>query len=143
MSLAVRISINLSGLLLGRGMPIGIGNSSRAMASSERTVLNLGGFAHRNALIFSFASVLMARLVNFSPFRGFRRIVAVAVTSFLFTMNLIGPIADVSRDCPDRLNRAPNRVRIISYHCLVADEAVPIAVRFSGLRYSQFFGQVL
>lgn len=139
MTLAVKISILFSGLYLLTGMLTGVWKYVKIMKSAERLAPVYVDIAHRNALMFSFASLVMAKLVEYSPFSSVWQIVIIAVPFFFFAMTSAGQIAEGYKDQTDNIFKAPNRVRNIFMYGLVGGEIGSVALLVGGFIYTQFF----
>jgi hypothetical protein len=67
MSFAIKISLLSSGLFLLAGMLIGILKYQRIMTSAEHRAPVYVDIAHRAAFLYSFAMLVIAKLMEFNP----------------------------------------------------------------------------
>ena len=82
MNLAVKISVLFAGLYLLVGMITGVWKYAAIMRSDEHRSSMYIDISHRNALLFSFACVVIARLIEFSPFSTAVQLVIIAIPLF-------------------------------------------------------------
>jgi hypothetical protein len=68
MPLSVKISLLVSGLFLLNGMVTGVWKYSKIMSSPEHKAPVYVDIVHRTSFFYSFASLVIAALINFSPF---------------------------------------------------------------------------
>jgi hypothetical protein len=68
MNLAIKITLSAAGIFLLAGMLIGILKYRFTMRSAEHRAPVYIDIAHRAALLYSFAALVMARLLELSPF---------------------------------------------------------------------------
>jgi hypothetical protein len=84
MSPAVRLSLTASGLFLLTGLATGLWKYRRIMTSPEHRAPLYVDIAHRAALLYSFAALVMMKLVEYSPYSNGVQIAATAVPLFFF-----------------------------------------------------------
>ena len=124
MALAIKISILFSGLFLLTGMLTGVWKYTKIMASPEHKAPAYVDLAHRAALLYSFASLVIAKLVEFSPFGDTVQVVIVAFPLVYFALTVIGYIKE------GYLNRTENmfteRNFVTTTFMYSGTEAVPI-----------------
>lgn len=138
MTLSVKISLLFSGLFLFTGMLTGVWKYVCIMRSAERKAPVYVDIAHRNALMFSFASLVIAKLIEFSPFGTGWQIAIVAVLFFFFVMTTAGQITEGVKDRTDNIFTRPDPVRAVFMYGLVAGEVGSVALLVSGFIYTQF-----
>ena len=138
MAIAVKISILFAGIFLIAGMVTGVWKYVKIMQSAERQAPAYVDIAHRNALMFSFASLVIAKLAEYSPFTTAWQIVIVAVPFFFFVMTSVGQITEGFKDRTDNIFKKPDPVRNIFMYCLVVGEIGSIAALVGGFIYTQF-----
>ena len=139
MGLAEKISLLFAGLFLLVGMLTGVWKYVKIMRSIERLAPPYVDIAHRNALMFSFAAVVIATLVKYSPFSSGWQVVMIAVPFFFFVMTSIGQITEGIKDRTDNIFKTHDPVRNMFMYALVAGEIGSIAVLVGGFIYTQFF----
>jgi len=139
MTLAVKISLLFSGLYLLTGMLTGVWKYAKIMSSDERKAPVYVDIAHRNALMFSFASLVIAKLVEYSPFGPSGQVVVVALPFFFFVVTSAGQITEGLKNSTENIFLKPDPVRNIFMYGLVAGEVGSIALLVGGFIYTQFF----
>ena len=140
MAVSIKISILFSGIFLFAGMLTGVWKYVKIMRSAERQAPVYVDIAHRNALMFSFASIVIAKLVEYSPLSTTWQIVIVAVPFFFFVMTSVGQIAEGFKDRTDNIFKTPDPVRNVFMYSLVAGEIGSVAALVGGFIYTQFIG---
>jgi hypothetical protein len=84
MSPAVRLSLTASGLFLLTGLATGVWKYRRIMTSPQHRAPLYVDIAHRAALLYSFAALVMMKLAEYSPYSNGVQIAATAVPIFFF-----------------------------------------------------------
>ncbi|MBP9110181.1 MAG: hypothetical protein KBF83_11555 [Pyrinomonadaceae bacterium] len=139
MTLAIKISILFSGLFLLTGMLTGVWKYAKIMSSPEHKAPVYVDLAHRAALLYSFASLVIAKLVEFSPFGNTVQLVIVTVPLAYFALAVIGYVKE------GYLNRTENMFTERNFwttgfmYSLIAGEIGGIVVLVGGFIYTQFF----
>lgn len=88
MTLAVKICLLFSGLFLLTGMLIGILKYVFTMRSEEHRAPIYIDIAHRAALLYSFAALVMAKLIEFSPYTQTVQLVIALVPLAYFALTI-------------------------------------------------------
>lgn len=137
MSLAVRISVAASGLFLLAGMLIGVVKYRRIMSSREHRAPVYVDIAHRAAFMYSFAALVVAKLVEYSPYS--ERVQAGAVTLVLlyFAMTVSGYLVHGLRDDTENLFAERNLTTTWFMYTLIAAEVGGLAVILWGFLSTQ------
>lgn len=139
MAFAIKISLLGSGLFLLNGMLTGVWKYSQIMKSENHQAPVYVDIAHRASFFYSFACLVIAKLMEFSPFGEFWQIVIVAVPLSYFVLAVIGYMRE------GFLNRTDNMFRQRSFfttwfmYGLIVGEIGGFALILSGFIYSQFF----
>jgi hypothetical protein len=90
MSPAVKISLLAAGLFLLNGMLTGVWKYRRIMTSPEHRAPVYVDIAHRASFFYSFASLVIARLLEFSPFDERTQVLIAALPLVYFLLTVIG-----------------------------------------------------
>lgn len=90
----VKISILFSGLYLLIGMVTGVWKYAKIMKSDNHKSSMYVDIAHRNALLFSFACLVIAKLMEFSPFSLTMQMVITLIPLFYFSLTTINQIKE-------------------------------------------------
>jgi hypothetical protein len=138
MTLAVKISILFSGIFLLTGLVTGAWKYAKIMTSDERKAPVYVDIAHRNALMFSFAALVIGTLVWFSPLGNLWQVVIVGIPFFFFTLTSANQISEGVKDRTDNIFREPSLARNVFMYGLVAGEIGCLDVLLGGFVYSQF-----
>lgn len=139
MSLAIKISLLCSGLFLLSGMLTGIWKYSHMMKSENHLAPVYVDIAHRTSFFYSFASLVIAKLMEFSPFSEFWQVVIVAVPLFYFISAVAGYIKEGFLNRTDNMFREKNFITTWFMYGLIAGEIGGFAFILGGFIYSQFF----
>ena len=139
MPLAVKISLLFSGLFLLSGMLTGVWKYAKIMSSPEHKAPVYVDIAHRTALLYSFASLVIAKLVEFSPFEAILQIVIVAIPLLYFALTVTGYIKEGLRDKTENMFSERNFITTWFMYGLIAGEIGGVALLLGGFIYTQFF----
>lgn len=139
MSLAVKIALLFSGLFLLSGMLTGVWKYAKIMDSPEHKAPAYVDIAHRASFFYSFASLVIAELLKFSPFSPNLQILIAGFPLLYFALTVIGYIKE------GFLNRTENmfaeRTFITTWfmYGLIAGEIGGLLFIIGGFIYTQFF----
>ncbi len=139
MRLAVRISLAASGLYLLAGMLIGVVKYWKTMRSSEHRAPVYIDIAHRAAFMYSFAALVMAKLLEHSTLTTRVQLGALGLVLLFFTITIAGYFAEGLRDRTDNLFRERNFTTTWYMYLLIAGEIGGLAVILWGFLRAQFF----
>ena len=139
MPIAIKISILFSGIFLMTGLLTGVWKYAKIMSSPEHTAPVYVDIAHRASLLYAFASLVIAKLVEFSPFGTTLQIVAVAVPLIYFALAIAGYIKEGLRDKTDNMFTERNFLTTWFVYGLIAGEIGGVALLLVGFIYTQFF----
>jgi hypothetical protein len=84
MSPAARLALAASGVFLLSGLSTGVWKYRRIMTSPDHRAPIYVDIAHRAALLYSFAALVMMKLVEYSPYSNAVQLWATAVPIFFF-----------------------------------------------------------
>ena len=90
MSLAIKISLLASGLFLLTGMLTGVLKYQRIMASPEHRAPVYVDIAHRAAFLYSFAMLVIAKLLEYNPYSAKVQTGAVAAVLVFLVITILG-----------------------------------------------------
>ena len=139
MPLAVKISLLFSGLFLLTGMLTGVWKYAKIMSSPKHKAPVYVDIAHRTALLYSFASLVIAKLVEFSPFVAILQIVIVAIPLLYFGLTVTGYIKEGLRDKTENMFSERNFITTWFMYGLIAGEIGGVVLLLGGFIYTQFF----
>lgn len=86
---AIKISLLASGLFLWAGMLLGVLKYRRIMTSPQHRAPAYIDIAHRASFLYSFASLVIAKLLEYSPFPVSTQIWIAAIPLFYFAVTIV------------------------------------------------------
>lgn len=90
MNLAIKTSLLASGIFLLTGLLTGVVKYRRIMASPTHRAPVYIDIAHRASLLYSFAALVMAKLLEYSPYSQTVQLIAVSFPLFFFAVTIGG-----------------------------------------------------
>ncbi|MEP6848296.1 MAG: hypothetical protein ABI999_05520 [Acidobacteriota bacterium] len=138
MPVAVKISLLFSGLFLLSGMATGIWKYRKIMASPDHTAPVYVDIAHRTSFFYCFASLVISRLVEFSPFGTAWQVLIVAVPLSYFVLTVIGYIRQGYVDKTKNMFEERNFITTWFMYGLIGGEIGGFLLILGGFIYSQF-----
>jgi hypothetical protein len=139
MNLSVKIALLVSGIFLLNGMLTGIWKYSKIMSSPEHQAPVYVDIAHRTSFFYSFASLVIAKLLEFSPFSHTAQLAIVALPLGYFLLTVIGYMKEGWLDRTDNIFTERNFVTTWFMYGLIAGEIGGLALVLGGFIYTQFF----
>ena len=140
MSLAIKISLLASGLFLLAGMLIGVLKYRRTMTSAEHRAPVYVDIAHRAAFLYSFAMLVIAKLLEYSPYSTNVQVGAVAAVLVFFALTVFGYLAEGLKNVTDNLFRERNFITTWYMYLLIVGEVGGLSVILWGFIRTQFIG---
>src|SRR5919202_3532082 len=108
MNPAMKISLVASGLFLLSGMLTGVLKYQRTMTSANSRAPVYVDIAHRASFLYSFAALVIAKLLEYSPYSTPVQIVAASVPLAFFAITIMGYAAEGLMNRTDNLFRERN-----------------------------------
>jgi hypothetical protein len=139
MALSIKIALLASGLFLLSGMLTGVWKYAKIMSSIEHKAPAYVDIAHRASFFYSFASLVIAKLIEFSPFSLFWQTVIVAVPIFYFVLTVIGYVKEGILNRTDNMFAERNFVTTWFMYGLITGEIGGFLLILGGFIYTQFF----
>ena len=139
MNLAVKISILFAGLYLLVGMLTGVWKYAAIMKSENHKSSMYIDIAHRNALLFSFACLVIAKLMEFSPFSPVIQLVITLIPLFYFSLTTINQIKEGFSGRTETIFKERNFSTTWFMYGLIAGEIGSISLMVIGFAYTQLF----
>lgn len=139
MNLAIKISLLFSGLFLLSGMLTGIWKYSHMMKSNTRQAPVYVDIAHRTSFFYSFACLVIAKLMEFSPFSDFWQIVIVAVPIFYFVLAVVAYIKEGFLNRTENMFGETNFATTWVTYSLIVGEVGGFIFILGGFIYTCFF----
>ena len=137
MSLAIKISLLASGLFLLAGMLIGILKYRRIMASADHRAPVYVDIAHRAAFLYSFAMLVIAKLLEYNPYSTKVQVGAVALVLTFFALTVLGYLAEGVKNRTNNLFRERNFTTTWYMYLLIVGEVGGLSVILWGFVETQ------
>ena len=139
MNLAVKIALLVSGIFLLNGMLTGVWKYAKIMSSENHQAPVYVDIAHRTSFFYCFASLLIAKLIQFSPFSNFWQIVIIAFPLSYFILTVIGYMKEGLLNRTDNLFSERNFITTWFMYGLIGGEIGGFVFILGGFIYTQFF----
>ena len=108
MNLAVKISLLASGLLLLAGMLIGLVKHQKMLKSADHLAPAYIDIAHRAAFLYSFAMLVIAKLLEYSPYSETVQLISMSAVLIFFAVTIVGYFSHGMINKTDNLFRERN-----------------------------------
>ena len=141
MNLAIKISLLSSGLFLLIGMLIGIVKHQRMLASPEHTAPVYIDIAHRASFLYSFAMLVIAKLLEFSPYSEAVQLAATALVLVFLSVTIVGYFSHGLMNKTDNLFRERNFSTTWYVYMLTVGEIVGLSIIIWGFISTQFLSK--
>ncbi|MDQ3135167.1 MAG: hypothetical protein M3Q76_10220 [Acidobacteriota bacterium] len=136
--MAIKISLAAAGGFLLAGMLLGIVKYRRIMGSPSHRAPVYIDIAHRAAFLYSFAALVIAKLLEYSPYSATVQLVAAAVPLAFFALTIAGYSAHGFRDDTENMFSERNFTTTGFMYALIAGEIGGFAVILWGFISTQF-----
>lgn len=136
MSLAEKIALTAAGAFLLSGMLTGVWKYAKIMSSADHRAPVYVDIAHRTSFFYSFASLVLAKLIEFSPFTVSVRAAIVAVPIVFFAITVLGYIREGILDRTENMFEERSFVTTTFMYLLIAGEIGGFLLIFGGAVYS-------
>ena len=133
----IKLAILFSGLFLLIGMLTGVWKYTTMMKSEHAKSSMYVDIAHRNALLFSFACVVIAKLMEFSPFSMTIQIIITAIPLFYFSLTTINQIKEGFAGRTETIFKERNFSTTWFTYGLIVGEIGAISLMIIGYIYTQ------
>jgi hypothetical protein len=138
MNLSVKIALLFSGLFLLNGMITGVWKYARIMSSAEHKAPVYVDIAHRASFFYSFASLVIAKLIEFSPFSDFWQTLIITFPLSYFVLTVFGYMKEGYLDRTENMFSERNFVTTWFMYGLIAGEIGGLVFILGGFIYTQF-----
>ena len=139
MNAAIKLSLAASGIFLMTGLLTGILKYRGIMTSPEHRAPVYVDIAHRASLLYSFASLVIAKLLEYSPYNVTVQTWAAAVPLSFFAITIAGYIAHGLKDQTDNLFHERNFTTTWYMYALIVGEIGGFAIILWGFLSTQVF----
>ena len=137
MKLAVKISLAASGLFLFVGMLLGVVKYRAIMRSPAHRAPVYVDIAHRASFLYSFAALVIAELLRYSPYTETVQLAASGVPLAFFALTIAGYSMHGLRDDTDNMFAERNFITTWFMYALIAGEIGGMAVILWGFIKTQ------
>jgi hypothetical protein len=140
MSTAIKISLVASGLFLLTGLLSGILKYQRIMTSPRHRAPVYVDIAHRASLLYSFAALVIARLLEDSPLWPGVQVLAASIPLAFFAVTIAGYIAHGLKDDTNNIFSERNFTTTWYMYLLIIGEVGGVGLIFGGFLYTTLKG---
>jgi hypothetical protein len=140
MSLAIKISLLASGLFLLTGMLTGVLKYQRIMASPEHRAPVYVDIAHRAAFLYSFAMLVIAKLLEYNPYSMKVQMGAVAAVLVFLVITILGYISHGIRNDTENIFNKRTFTTTWYMYLLIVGEIGGLSVILWGFIETQLIG---
>src|ERR687889_616159 len=137
MSLAIKISLLASGLFLLAGMLTGVLKYQRIMTSPEHRAPVYVDIAHRAAFLYSFAMLVIAKLLEFNPYSMKVQTGAVAAVLVFLVITILGYLSHGIRNDTENIFSERSFTTTWYMYLLIAGEIGGLSVILWGFIETQ------
>jgi hypothetical protein len=137
MSLAIRISLLASGLFLLAGMLTGVLKYQRIMTSAEHRAPVYVDIAHRAAFLYSFAMLVIAKLLEYNPYSAKVQTAAVAAVLVFLVLTILGYLSHGLRNDTENIFAKRSFTTTWYMYLLIAGEIGGLSVILWGFIETQ------
>ncbi len=132
-----KISVLFAGLYLLVGMLTGVWKYAAIMKSENHKSSMYIDIAHRNALLFSFACLVIAKLMEFSPFSPVMQMIITLIPLFYFSLTTINQIKEGFAGRTETIFKERNFSTTWFTYGLIIGEVGAISLMIIGFIYTQ------
>jgi hypothetical protein len=122
MNLAIKLSLAASGAFLLAGMLLGVVKYRRIMSSPAHRAPAYIDIAHRASLLYSFAALVISKLLEYSPYSATVQLVAAGVPIIFFALTIVGYTTHGLRDDTENMFAERNFITTWFMYALIAGE---------------------
>jgi hypothetical protein len=135
----VRITLLAAGLIFLLALVLGVWKYRQMLASEDHRAHPYVDVAHRAALLYSFATLLIAVFVQFSAWPAWVNLTAAATVVFFFVGAILSYIAHGLRRDTDNQFEEPDGALKVAMTALIVGEIGGFGVILAGFVAGQFF----
>lgn len=137
MSLAIKVSLLASGLFLLTGMLTGVLKYQRIMTSPEHRAPVYVDIAHRAAFLYSFAMLVIAKLLEYNPYSMKVQTGAVAAVLVFLVITILGYLSHGIRNDTENIFHERSFTTTWYMYLLIAGEIGGLSVILWGFIETQ------
>jgi hypothetical protein len=135
----VSITLLAAGLIFQLALVLGVWKYRQVLVSDDHRAHPYVDIAHRAALLYSFATLLIAVFVRFSAWPAWINLTAAMVLVFFFVAAILGYIAHGLKRDTDNQFADPHRALRVGMVALIVGEVGGFAVLLAGFVAGQWF----
>ncbi|MBK7995272.1 MAG: hypothetical protein IPK14_18410 [Blastocatellia bacterium] len=139
MGLAIKLSLLAAGVFLLFGMLSGVIKYRYIMTSPSHNAPAYIDIAHRASFLYSFAALVIAKLLEYSPYSNFIQILATIIPLTFFTLTIVGYFITGLQNQTDNLFSKRNFISTWFMYLLIPGEILGMLVILWGFISTQFF----
>lgn len=139
MNLSIKIALLVSGIFLLNGMLTGIWKYSKMMSSENHSAPVYVDIAHRTSFFYSFASLVIAALIYFSPFSPTIQVIIVAFPLAYFLLAVINYMKEGYLNRTENIFSERNFITTWVTYSLIVAEIGGFVLILGGFVWTQFF----
>lgn len=139
MSLAIKVSLLASGFFLLTGMLTGVLKYQRIMTSPEHRAPVYVDIAHRAAFLYSFAMLVIAKLLEYNPYSMKVQMGAVAAVLVFLVITILGYLSHGIRNDTENIFRERSFTTTWYLYLLIVGEIGGLSVILWGFIETQVF----
>lgn len=140
MTLAIKISLLASGLFLLMGMLTGVLKYQRIMASPEHRAPVYVDIAHRAAFLYSFAMLVIAKLLEYNPYSMKVQTGAVAAVLVFLVITILGYLSHGIRNDTENIFNKRTFTTTWYMYLLIVGEIGGLCIILWGFIETQLIG---
>ena len=134
----VRITLLAAGLILLLALVLGVWKYRQILVSQDHRAHPYVDIAHRAALLYSFATLLIAAFVQFSAWPAWVNLTAAMLVVFFFVAAISATSPTVCGATPTTNSKTPTGAQV-AMAALIVGEIGGFGVIFAGFVVGQFF----
>lgn len=139
MNLSVKFALLVSGIFLLNGMLTGVWKYAKIMSSEKHQAPVYVDIAHRTSFFYSFASLVIAKLIEFSPFSTTWQTIVVLFPLSYFIVTVIGYMKEGYLNRTENMFAERNFITTWFMYGLIIGEIGGLVLILGGFAYTQFF----
>jgi hypothetical protein len=139
MALSVKMSLTCSGIFLLSGMILGVVKYHKMMTSPSHQAPIYIDFAHRASLLYSFAALVMAELLRYSPYSSIAQVWMAGLPLFFFAVTVGRYVQLGLENTTDNQYRVRNFITTWGMYLLIAGQIGGFTAILWGFLQTQVF----
>lgn len=139
MGLAIKLSLLAAGVFLLFGMLSGVIKYRYIMTNPSHNAPVYIDIAHRASFLYSFAALVIAKLLEYSPYSNIVQILATIIPLTFFTLTIVGYFITGLKNQTNNLFSKRNFVSTWFMYLLIPGEIIGMIIILWGFISTQFF----